>query len=77
MPDFTVAVLTDLGGAHLDGYFTGLAQTDQVTSVVVSDPSGSSESIAKKLLGSKTDSLRTGSPKGLSRIQARHGGGER
>ncbi|WP_010586896.1 Gfo/Idh/MocA family protein [Schlesneria paludicola] len=53
MPEFTVAVLTNQGGAHLDGYFTGLAQTEQATRVVVADPSGASESLAKKLLGSK------------------------
>jgi len=53
MPEFTVAVLTDAGGAHLDAYFAGLAATDQVTKVVVADPSGKSEAIASKALGSK------------------------
>ena len=53
MPEFIVAVLTGAGGAHLDAYFTALALTDQVSGVVVADPSGSCEAVAKKLLGSK------------------------
>ena len=53
MPEFTVAVLTNQGGAHLDGYFTGLAQTEQATRVVVADPSGTCEALARKLLGPK------------------------
>jgi predicted dehydrogenase len=53
MPELTVAVLTDVGGAHLDSYLTGLALSDQVRSVVVADPSGLSEAAAKKSLGAK------------------------
>lgn len=53
MPELTVAVLTGDGGAHLDAYFTGLAATDEVTSVVVADPSGKSEATSKRLMGSK------------------------
>lgn len=53
MPELIAAVLTDAGGAHLDGYFTGLAEIEQVGAVVVSDPSGESEPLAKKLLGKK------------------------
>ncbi len=53
MPEFTVAVLTGSGAAHLDGYFAGLASTDQVSAVVVADPSGSCEALAKKMLGPK------------------------
>lgn len=53
MPDFTVAVLTNSDGPHLDAYLAGLAQTEQVTAVVVADPSGATEPMAKKTLGAK------------------------
>jgi predicted dehydrogenase len=53
MPDLTAAVLTDAGGAHLDAYFAALAQTEQVRSVVVADPGGTSETLARKTLGAK------------------------
>lgn len=57
MPDFTVAVLTNSDGAHLEAYLTGLAQSEQVTSVVVADPSGASEAVSKKSLGGKLKSF--------------------
>ncbi len=53
MADKTVAVLTNVGGAHLDAYLAGLAATDEAESVVVADPSGMSEASARKLLGQK------------------------
>jgi predicted dehydrogenase len=53
MPGITVAVLTGPGGAHLDLYFTGLAVTDAVEAVVVADPSGQCEQLARTKLGSK------------------------
>ena len=53
MPELTVAVLTDAGGAHLDAYFAGLASTAEVSKVVVADPSGSSKASAEKVLGPK------------------------
>src|SRR5262245_3157990 len=53
MPGISTVVLTNSGAAHLDGYFSGLAATDQVDAVVVGDPSGDSETAAVKLLGGK------------------------
>ena len=53
MPDFIVAVLTNSDGAHLEAYLAGLAQIEEVTSVVVADPSGSYEATSKKILGKK------------------------
>ena len=53
MSDFTVAVLTDRGGAHLEAYFAALAAIETVTSIVVADPSGDCESQARKTLGNK------------------------
>ena len=51
MAELTVAVLTDLGGAHLDSYFAALAAIKQVGAVVVADPSGASLAAATKTLG--------------------------
>ena len=53
MPGATIAVLTDAGGAHVDLYFAGLTVTAEVETVVVSDPSGGCEAMAKKILGAK------------------------
>src|SRR6266446_7468907 len=53
MPEITVAVLTDAGGAHTDQYFAGLAACEEVASVVVADPSGGCEAVAKRVLGAK------------------------
>lgn len=52
-PTTPTAVLTDAGGAHLDAYFAALAAAAEAESVVVSDPSGASETLAKKTLGDK------------------------
>jgi len=49
----TVGVITHEGGAHLGHYFTSLAQAEEVTSVVLSDPSGNSVPDARKKLGEK------------------------
>ena len=57
MPGITAAVLTDVGGAHLGAYLAGLAETEEVESVVVADPSGTSEASAKKTLGAKLKSF--------------------
>src|SRR5262245_60452418 len=48
-----VGVLTYAEGAHLDSYFTALAQTEEAEAVVLSDPSGKTISRAKKALGAK------------------------
>ncbi len=48
-----VAVLTEAGGAHLDAYFAALAATPEAASVVLADPSGASEAMARKTLGEK------------------------
>ena len=42
MPGITVAVLTNVGGAHLEAYLAGLAAIEEVEAVVVADPSGAS-----------------------------------
>jgi predicted dehydrogenase len=57
MPGITVAVLTNVGGAHLDAYLAGLAITDEVEAVVVADPSSGSEASARKTLGAKLKSF--------------------
>src|SRR5688572_20811768 len=49
----TVGVITNAQGAHLDAYFTGLAQTEEAEAVVLSDPSGQTVERAKKALGMK------------------------
>ena len=48
-----VAVITEAGGAHLDSYFAALAASIDAESVVLVDPSGSSERLARKTLGDK------------------------
>jgi len=48
-----VGVITHEGGAHLGHYFSSLAQTEEVTSVVLSDPSGKSVPGARQTLGKK------------------------
>ena len=50
-----VGVITHEGGAHLGHYFASLDQTEEVTSVVLSDPSGKCVPGARKALG-KTSS---------------------
>ena len=49
----TVGLITHEGGAHLGQYFTSLAQAEEVTSVVLSDPDGKSVANARKTLGEK------------------------
>jgi len=49
----TVGVITHEVGAHLGQYFNSLAQAEEVTSVVLSDPSGKSVPEARKTLGEK------------------------
>ncbi len=53
MSDKTVAVLTNVGGAHLDAYLNALAATAAAEAVVVADPSGTCEASAKRILGDK------------------------
>lgn len=48
-----VGLMTDKGGAHLGHYFTSLVQAKEVTSVVLSDPSGNSVPDARRKLGEK------------------------
>ncbi|MFH1921123.1 MAG: Gfo/Idh/MocA family oxidoreductase [Planctomycetota bacterium] len=48
-----VGVITHEGGAHLGLYFASLAQAEEVTSVVLSDPSGKSVPEARRALGEK------------------------
>lgn len=48
-----VAVITNASGAHLDAYFNGLAQTVEAASVVLADPDGTAEEMARKALGVK------------------------
>ncbi|MBM3775041.1 MAG: Gfo/Idh/MocA family oxidoreductase [Acidobacteria bacterium] len=48
-----VAVLTHAGGAHLSSYFPALAGTEEVESVVLSDPGGENVPAARKALGQK------------------------
>ena len=49
----TVGVITHAEGAHLDSYFTALAQTEEAETVVLSDPSSKTIDRAKKALGAK------------------------
>lgn len=51
-----VGVITHAQGAHLDAYFTGLAQTEEASEVAVADPSGQTLERAKKALGDKLKS---------------------
>src|SRR3954469_9987333 len=53
MAGIRVGVLTEAGGAHLSNYFTSFAQTDEVSTVALCDPSGQSESLARQALGAK------------------------
>src|SRR5262245_19369966 len=49
----TVGVITHAQGAHLDNYFTALAETEEAEAVFVADPSGKTLERAKKGLGAK------------------------
>jgi predicted dehydrogenase len=48
-----VAVITNAEGAHLGAYLPALAQTEEVESVVLADPSGKVVAQAEKALGAK------------------------
>ena len=48
-----VAVITNAEGAHLSAYFPALKEAKEVTSVVLSDPSGKTMELARKHLGDK------------------------
>jgi len=48
-----VGVITNGEGAHLDLYLSALAETQEVKSVVLADPSGKTVSNARKRLGEK------------------------
>lgn len=48
-----VAVITNAEGAHLDAYYPALAQTPEVRSVVLADPSGQTIASARASLGEK------------------------
>lgn len=66
MAGITVAVLTDAGGAHVDSYLGGLAVTEEVESVVIADPSGAYEALAKKTLGAKLKAFERDHAKALA-----------
>lgn len=48
-----VGVITNVEGAHVDLYFSALAQTQEVESVVLADPSGKTVSSARRILGER------------------------
>lgn len=48
-----VGVLTEAGGPHIELYLEALAATPEAGVVTLSDPSGQTEPIARKLLGAK------------------------
>ena len=48
-----VGVITNAEGAHLPDYFTSLAKTEEVESVVLADPTGKTVAGARKALGGK------------------------
>ncbi len=54
-----VAVLTNAGGVHLSAYFQSLLLAEEVESVVLADPDGSSVPLAKKILGGKLSKVYT------------------
>jgi len=69
MAGATVALLTNAGGAHLDAYLTGLADTADVESVVVADPSGALEAAAKSVLKTKLKSFERDHGRALSEFK--------
>lgn len=66
MPEATVTVLTDAGGAHLGEYLKALAATEEAGSVIVADPSGASEAVAKQALGAKLKAFERDHTKALA-----------
>ena len=57
MPRIRAGVITEAGGAHLPNYFSSLAQTEEIASVALCDPSGESESLARTTLGAKLTAM--------------------
>lgn len=47
------AIITNASGAHLEAYYTGLAKSAEVVSVVLADPDGNAEEKAREILGTK------------------------
>jgi len=66
VPGANVTVLTDAGGAHLDQYLKALSVTAEVESVIVADPSGGSEAMAKQALGAKLKAFERDHAKALA-----------
>jgi predicted dehydrogenase len=52
-PKFTVAVITNAGGAHLSAYFTALKASGEAEAVVLADQHGTNVELARKILGEK------------------------
>lgn len=52
-----VGVITHSGGAHLDAYFSALAETDEVAAVSLSDPGGQNIAAAREALGEKLSAV--------------------
>src|SRR5882762_1659381 len=63
-----VALLTHAAGPHLAAYLEGLAKTDEVSAVYLSDPDGQVESEARRALGAKL----AGSFRSPDELFARH-----
>ncbi len=53
--EIRVAVITQQDGPHLDIYFSAIAASSSVSEVAVADPSGTTFSSAKKMLGKHAD----------------------
>lgn len=53
MKRISVGIITNAHGAHLSAYFAALSKADEVESVVLADPSGSTVPQATKILGAK------------------------
>lgn len=51
--DIKVGVITHAGGAHLDAYFSALAEAEEAVAVSLSDPGGKNIAAARKALGDK------------------------
>jgi len=56
----TVAVITNETGAHLGAYFRSLADAPEVGRVVLADPDGNAEALARELLDQKLTAVYTG-----------------
>lgn len=60
-----VAVITNKDGAHLNQYFSALAECEGVRSVVLSDPGGETVVPARKAMGKKLEAVYTAPAKML------------